>query len=174
MKAISLWQPWASLIALGKKRIETRSWYTDYRGPIAIHAAKRRIDDDTFYFLMRTDAFARATASMENRFERGSCPYGCIVATAYLANCVRIEKDVMNYNYYSSYVPMYSKDKSRLIGWQHLYNEMIRIPPAPTEDEFYFGDYTPGRYAWMLSNIRALAITRPAKGMQRIWEWQDA
>jgi hypothetical protein len=40
MKALTLTQPWASLVAIGAKRIETRSWSTKYRGPIAIHAAK--------------------------------------------------------------------------------------------------------------------------------------
>lgn len=39
MKAITIWQPWASLIACGVKQYETRSWPTKYRGPIAIHAA---------------------------------------------------------------------------------------------------------------------------------------
>src|SRR6266446_8164646 len=34
-------QPWATLIALGAKRIETRSWSTSYRGPLAIHASGR-------------------------------------------------------------------------------------------------------------------------------------
>src|SRR5262245_18042005 len=38
---LSLWQPWASLIAIGAKKIETRSWPTNYRGLVAIHAAKR-------------------------------------------------------------------------------------------------------------------------------------
>lgn len=38
MKALSLWQPWASLVALGEKRIETREWSTRYRGELAIHA----------------------------------------------------------------------------------------------------------------------------------------
>ena len=41
IKAITLWQPWASFVAIGAKRFETRSWRTDYRGPIAIHAAQR-------------------------------------------------------------------------------------------------------------------------------------
>lgn len=41
MKAISLWQPWASAMALGRKRLETRGWSTNYRGPLLIHAAKR-------------------------------------------------------------------------------------------------------------------------------------
>lgn len=40
MKAITLWQPWATLIAIGAKRYETRSWSPHYRGPLAIHAAK--------------------------------------------------------------------------------------------------------------------------------------
>lgn len=39
MKAISLWQSWATLMALGLKKIETRSWPTKYRGPLLIHAA---------------------------------------------------------------------------------------------------------------------------------------
>jgi hypothetical protein len=39
IKALTLTQPWASLIALGAKQIETRSWRTAYRGPVAIHAA---------------------------------------------------------------------------------------------------------------------------------------
>lgn len=41
IKALSLWQPWAWLIAVGVKRHETRHWMTAYLGPIAIHAAKR-------------------------------------------------------------------------------------------------------------------------------------
>lgn len=40
MKALTLTQPWATLVALGHKAVETRSWRTSYRGPIAIHAAK--------------------------------------------------------------------------------------------------------------------------------------
>ena len=40
IKCITLWQPYASLIAIGAKRIETRSWSTNYRGPLLIHAAK--------------------------------------------------------------------------------------------------------------------------------------
>src|SRR6202030_2406661 len=41
MKALTLTQPWATLVAIGAKRIETRSWPTLYRGPLAIYAAKR-------------------------------------------------------------------------------------------------------------------------------------
>jgi len=40
MKAISIHQPWASLIALGEKHYETRDWKPQHRGPIIIHASK--------------------------------------------------------------------------------------------------------------------------------------
>lgn len=40
MKAISLKQPWASLVAEGKKTIETRKWPTKYRGIILIVSSK--------------------------------------------------------------------------------------------------------------------------------------
>lgn len=36
IKVITVWQPWATLIALRVKRLETRSWATKYRGPLAI------------------------------------------------------------------------------------------------------------------------------------------
>lgn len=48
MKALTLIQPWATLIALGEKRIETRSWRTNYRGTIAIHAGKK-IDNPSMF-----------------------------------------------------------------------------------------------------------------------------
>lgn len=40
MRGLSLTQPWATLVALGAKRIETRSWSTSYRGELLIQAAK--------------------------------------------------------------------------------------------------------------------------------------
>src|SRR4051812_42520238 len=39
VKVLSLTQPWASLVAIGAKQIETRSWRTHYRGPLLIHAS---------------------------------------------------------------------------------------------------------------------------------------
>jgi hypothetical protein len=45
MKAISLWQPWASLWLSDRKVHETRHWATHHRGWLIVHAAKR-IDFD--------------------------------------------------------------------------------------------------------------------------------
>lgn len=46
MRAISLWQPWATAWVIGIKQIETRHWSTDYRGLLAVHAAKRLDADE--------------------------------------------------------------------------------------------------------------------------------
>lgn len=45
MRALSLWQPWASLIYDERKKIETRHWEMLHRGPLAIHAAMK-VDKD--------------------------------------------------------------------------------------------------------------------------------
>ena len=41
MKAVSIKQPWASLIAAGVKTLELRAWPTDHRGPLLICSSRR-------------------------------------------------------------------------------------------------------------------------------------
>jgi hypothetical protein len=48
VKALTLWQPWASLVVHGVKRYETRSWSTRHRGLLAIHSAKRAMSAGEF------------------------------------------------------------------------------------------------------------------------------
>ena len=51
MKALSIKQPWANMIALGEKTIETRAWSTDFRGPILIVSSKTPQIDPAGYAL---------------------------------------------------------------------------------------------------------------------------
>lgn len=46
IKAISVWQPSASLIAMDLKHFETRSWKTDYRGPLLICASLHKMSEE--------------------------------------------------------------------------------------------------------------------------------
>ena len=46
MKAISIRQPWASMVVSGEKTIETRTWRTNYRGPLLIVSSKQPIVDN--------------------------------------------------------------------------------------------------------------------------------
>jgi hypothetical protein len=79
VKALSLWQPWATLIALGHKRFETRHWPTSYRGPLAIHAAKRRMTDEEHSYLLDLIYWEEIALPDPDEF-----PLGVIVATATL------------------------------------------------------------------------------------------
>ena len=45
MKALSIKEPWASLIISGKKNIETRTWKTKYRGPVLLYVSKNPKSD---------------------------------------------------------------------------------------------------------------------------------
>ena len=139
MKAITILQPWASLIACGAKQIETRSWATKYRGPIAIHAGKalpsndRQIIADTLY-----------------EKQQFHLPLGAVIAIADLVDCVKV------------------------IGFDKFANSPILDRKEwllQDAKEFAFGDYTIGRYAWILDNVRTIEPV-PAKGMQRLWEWE--
>ena len=80
MKVLSLTQPWASLVAYGAKKFETRSWSTTYRGPLAIHAAKgfpKRARELCF-----TEPFKAALAGITE----ADLPRGTIIATVELYN----------------------------------------------------------------------------------------
>lgn len=48
-RALSIREPWASLIVDGHKPIENRTWRTNYRGPIFIHAATKWRREDVLY-----------------------------------------------------------------------------------------------------------------------------
>lgn len=50
MKALSIMQPWAWAIVEGHKRVENRTWRTDFRGPLLVHAGQK-FDDDGLEFL---------------------------------------------------------------------------------------------------------------------------
>ncbi|CAI8877395.1 activating signal cointegrator 1 [Brevibacillus sp. IT-7CA2] len=80
MKAITIHQPWATLIVLGEKRFETRGWSTRYRGPIAIHAAKK-VDKE----ICQQEPFLSVLAA--HGYTANTLPTGSVVATANLIGC---------------------------------------------------------------------------------------
>ncbi len=97
MKTISLWQPWASLMAVELKMIETRGWYTSYRGPLAIHATKgfpAEAQELAEYFML-------ASPEVERRFEAcgyrtvDDLPRGAVVAVTELVDCKKMTPEFL-------------------------------------------------------------------------------
>ena len=156
MKALSLWQPWASAIARGSKRIETRHWSTNYRGPLAIHAAARIISKSEYAWFLEQD-FWRAAMDWADGYVWSPLPLGAIVAVCVLADCVPTET----------------------IPFEDL--ELVLSSPtggpvdpyAPVWSERMMGDFTPGRFAWVLHDIRPLPKPIPFRGRQQLFEVPD-
>ena len=163
MKAITLWQPWASLVCI--KLNETRSWYTKYRGPLAIHAAKTfpAVARDLCWrepFLKHLLKRKLLQTSRAGRYEfRYLLPLGAIVSTTNLIECCLIKAD-----------GLYRAPDGKSFSGPESCTEFYA--PLPGEPERSFGDYTPGRYAWILEDVRQLPEPIPAKGRQRLWKWE--
>jgi len=167
MKVLTLTQPWATLVAIGAKRLETRSWSTGYRGPLAIHAAKglgpvggysglhRLISTKPFWDVLR-EAYA-ADLSGERFYPADAVtvvdqlPFGAIIAVCELRD-VRIIGDGPNGD------PTIAAD------------DMLSLTPI-LGNERAFGNYAAGRYAWLLAGVRALPEPIPAKGKLGLWDY---
>lgn len=151
MKALPLWQPWATLVALGAKRIETRSWAAPsnlWGEHIAIHACKGGLGTHDLLEQCRADEFEKALRAggylvggneSDHRAEVDALPRGAIVCTVRLVRCTEIT--------------------------QASARELFRTNYA----ECCFGDYRAGRYAWVLDQPAGFPRPIPCQGHQGIF-----
>jgi len=151
MKAISLWQPWASAIALDLKHFETRSWRPPQKligQPLAIHAAKRKDETGVWRWMQHKldiqpgqqpeDFHPAALNDAAESFH--ALPFGAIVCL------VRVEA-----------------------VWQvtHRASTLKQIG----EKEEKWGDYSEGRYYWQLKPFYIFKDPIPCIGRQGIFDW---
>lgn len=91
MKALSIRQPWAWLIASGFKDIENRNWPTSFRGPVLIHAGKK-MDAETLRDIIGGEhpvTGERLPRDVFDSLERVSpLPVGGIVGECEIVDCV--------------------------------------------------------------------------------------
>ncbi len=141
MRALSLWQPWASLIAVGAKKFETRSW-----GPpesigqeelFAIHAGKSRqgmrIAQDSYQLGTLCDLLLGAGYTDRGDWQE-DLPFGCIIAVVKLVQSSMAE-DV-----------------------------------SVSDQERALGDWTPGRWVWGLEVVMRLEKPLPQQGRQGLFQ----
>jgi hypothetical protein len=128
MKAITLTQPWATLVEFGEKRLETRSWSTNHRGRLAIHAAVK------YPPVCRQVAATEPFVSALRRHARtpNALTQGKIVAVVDLIDVQRID----------------TRDDITFL--------LDRYGAGP--HEFDFGDFARGRFVWVLRNVARLSV----------------
>lgn len=141
MKVISIMQPWASLIVMGAKKIETKNWKTHHRGPLLIHANM-------------TDRYSKQLCSLPpyNKFIRHwtDLPYGSIIGQVNLQTCEPAE-DIQHL--------IYKKQ-------QIIFGEFINIPA----DELHFGNFS-NKYGWIFSDAFQFQQTIEASGKMKMWDF---
>jgi hypothetical protein len=137
MKMLTLWQPWASFVALEIKHYETRSWATNYRGPLVIHASKRPLD------LTSRKLWEDVTNINPDEF---SFLLGHAFVLLDLTDCqlmVESDRDVISPS-------QISIERINFLGWQ----------------ETKVGIWEAGRYAWKLENVRLIKPAIACCGFQ--------
>jgi hypothetical protein len=128
---LSLWEPWASLVASGVKDVETRGKpapRTIVGRRIAIHSTLSKIG---IRLAMEDPLLLAACLErgiLRKDFSLGHLHFGCVLATAYVEASVPVE--------------MLTPD--------------------------IYGNYSPGRYGWVLSDIRRLEVPFACRGAQWI------
>jgi len=88
LKAITIKQPWASLITLGEKQFETRSWQTKHRGLLAIHAGKS-VDKESC-----ENPWIKGVLREHGITSYKDLPTGVVLATVELVDCYKVEATV--------------------------------------------------------------------------------
>lgn len=153
MKALTIWQPWASLIAIEAKPYEFRGWPAprSIRGQrIAIHAGARHVSKvEVRALLMKLNGREPWLVSLIRdkalpllellSHSPGAAPLASIVATAVVADCVRADKVAVEFGY----AAQNDSDRQEHFNW-----------------------------AWKLTDVQPLRPIVPAKGMQGLWDWK--
>lgn len=132
MNVLSLKEPFATLIKNNIKYIETRSWKTEYRGELYIHASKSKVDKNVY-----------SRKELIKLFDEDELQYGSIICKCELVDCIKITEEYAEYIKNNDY------------------------------QQYICGDYTVGRYAWILKNIEPLDRVIPAKGKLYIWKYEE-
>ncbi len=144
MKAISLWQPWATAMALDLKANETRSWPTAHRGELAICSAKRPMTplewSVVHEHIMPALRLVNPHALISDLFHTG-----CVLAVVDLYACV----------------PTYFLDGKKPLRF-HDHDVTLSATEAA------LGDYSKGRFAWLTQGRRQIQPV-PVTGRQGLF-----
>ena len=150
MKAYTVYQPYAYATAVGLKQYETRPRRTNIRGRVAVHAGKKRIKGKSADRLYMDVLSAGQKNELAWHICRKSHPeeFGAVIGTVPLGAVVGTVEIV-------DCVPV------------------EEIADTLTERERALGDFSPGRFAWVLRNPVMFEKPIPARGQQGWWNWEE-
>lgn len=136
MKAISIKQPWASLIAEGVKDIENRSWPTKFRGRVLIHASAKGVCKRANYHkILKTEQWESlgVVPSLNMISSNYNYDNGAIIGSVEIVDCVINHSSVW-------------AEKTTQMSTENIYNWVLANPikfpePIPAKGKLSFWDY---------------------------------
>lgn len=148
MKVLSLLQPWATLVVLGHKKIETRSWKTEYQGTLLIHASKGLGKEQKA--LCKAPFFADALKEVDE------LPLGSIIGKINLLGVFSFDMPLIR--------EAIEDNRSVHIGGRNV---------AFTPKEISFGSYSPGRWGWQMESPVQFKKPIPCRGSLSLWDFDE-
>jgi len=163
VQSLTMSDPWGTLVALGAKQIETRSWPTPHRGPLAIHIAKTLpleaqacCDEPLFRQALEAGGYRRKHGIAHNPW---GLPLGQVVAVVCLDEVQRItpafqvEEPEQSFGLFTS----------GRYAW--LFSEVYRLAvPLPVRGSLGVWEWHPPARFW--AEIQA-TYDRTREGVQR-------
>lgn len=146
MKSISLWEPWASLMACGAKRNETRSWPMRYRGDLVICAAKVKnpLPTELGFILLDFKEQLGLGGWVTGSGIYSKLPFGHALCIVDVYDCVQAD----------AYEDAQTSTPENIL-------------------ENKLGDYSVGRFVWLTRNVRRFKTPFPFKGKQGFFDVPD-
>lgn len=186
MKALTLWQPYASAIPAGLKRVETRPPWAKRLAKLvgtdlAIHAAVRKPDlvglgdwkPAPWRDGWRLEHYARGHPYAPNDVP---LPLGAVVAVVRIAAVVPIRGEDARYDtsdgdWIVDTAPWYDGEAGSLRRIRtERWGGSVTGHVDDLADQVPWGDWTPGRVGIVLEDVRALPNPVPMPGAQQLWE----
>jgi activating signal cointegrator 1 len=163
--AISLWQPWASLLVSGHKRVETRSWFPpeSVRGRwVAVHGAATRVPRPLLVELggkLKAIEDPRANESASRIFQgiSGLAPRGAVVGLVRFSD------------FYEVLYLDRAKREATVVEHAQGWNMSSRTKHTVEEAELLLGDWRIGRKLWFVRETIELAEPIACRGRQRLF-----
>lgn len=175
MRALTVRQPWAALIVHGVKWIETRP----RRFPpaligarIAIHAGAHRPvtgDDVGDWWWEDNPGDPECIVRSDNISDTRPAPLGAIVGYATITKSVPIVNPYADdYPFEDDEPGIDNTGDGQLVYWPFGDVEGSEIDCT---DQLPYGDYTPGRYGWILTDPEPCDPI-PTRGQLGLWTWK--
>lgn len=165
MKTISVRQPYATLIVAGVKDVENRSWNTEYRGRVLIHASKNY-----------GDVFELSELELFHEFDKMVSPSGKILKPE--GKILKIETDrltLLDENFRSEYELLKTEiaeqsDSGLTVFCPQAIIGSVEIVDVIKNSDSKFAE--PGNYHWILRDpVFFQNPTEDVKGKLRFWEF---